>query len=218
MPSPNCQWPIPACNRARTVRPFNVRWRTKREIGHESTQPIDHHAKPMYSCSRSSRKAGQIITYAPIAQLDRAPVYGTGGQGFKSLWAHHNEKPREIVAFLFPESMAADSGPRHSSSASFSRSVVSTKAPSARSQPLLPGAFQNEWCRCRSFLPQVGTRHWSARGPAWAEPNATVRPEPARREQGCEVILRTTTLHLAAKEKRGVLERSPIVTGARRLA
>ena len=26
--------------------------------------------------------------YAPIAQLDRASVYGTEGQGFESLWAH----------------------------------------------------------------------------------------------------------------------------------
>jgi hypothetical protein len=29
-------------------------------------------------------------SHAPIAQLDRAPVYGTGGRGFESLWAHAN--------------------------------------------------------------------------------------------------------------------------------
>jgi hypothetical protein len=28
---------------------------------------------------------------APIAQLDRASVYGTEGQGFESLWAHKLE-------------------------------------------------------------------------------------------------------------------------------
>ena len=27
--------------------------------------------------------------YASIAQLDRAPVCGTGGQEFESLWAYH---------------------------------------------------------------------------------------------------------------------------------
>jgi hypothetical protein len=26
---------------------------------------------------------------APIAQLDRAPDYGSGGWGFESLWVHH---------------------------------------------------------------------------------------------------------------------------------
>lgn len=28
-------------------------------------------------------------SYAPIAQLDRASVYGTEGWGFELLWAHH---------------------------------------------------------------------------------------------------------------------------------
>ena len=28
---------------------------------------------------------------APIAQLDRASVYGTEGQGFESLWAHREK-------------------------------------------------------------------------------------------------------------------------------
>src|SRR6185312_7008806 len=74
--------------------------RAKREIAHDSTSRIDHPAKAMYSCSRSSRKTGPTTAYAPIAQLDRASVYGTEGQGFESLWAHQDEKPREIAAFL----------------------------------------------------------------------------------------------------------------------
>ena len=32
-------------------------------------------------------------TQAPIAQLDRASVYGTEGRGFESLWAHHLKDP-----------------------------------------------------------------------------------------------------------------------------
>jgi hypothetical protein len=32
---------------------------------------------------------GRIASKAPIAQLDRASVFGTEGWGFKSLWAHH---------------------------------------------------------------------------------------------------------------------------------
>ena len=39
--------------------------------------------------SGSQQESGR----APIAQLDRASVYGTEGLGFESLWAHHTRKP-----------------------------------------------------------------------------------------------------------------------------
>jgi amino acid permease len=41
---------------------------------------------------------------APIAQLDRALVYGTSGWGFDSLWAHENlrqkKKDKRMLNFL----------------------------------------------------------------------------------------------------------------------
>ena len=33
-------------------------------------------------------------SYASIAQLDRAPVFGTGGRGFESLWTYHVKRVR----------------------------------------------------------------------------------------------------------------------------
>ena len=42
----------------------------------------------------TGRKHARVISgreaKAPIAQLDRASVYGTEGRGFESLWAHHS--------------------------------------------------------------------------------------------------------------------------------
>ena len=46
--------------------------------------------------SAATLDAGADLTYflssilsAPIAQLDRAPDYGSGGLGFESLWVRH---------------------------------------------------------------------------------------------------------------------------------
>ena len=39
--------------------------------------------------------------YAPIAQLDRASVYGTEGQGFESLWAHKLKIPTQMSGNFF---------------------------------------------------------------------------------------------------------------------
>ena len=48
--------------------------------GSPATMGVDSHVGGLYGPARS---------WAPVAQLDRAPVYGTGGQGFESLPAHH---------------------------------------------------------------------------------------------------------------------------------
>ena len=38
--------------------------------------------------TKDSRKK-QLISHAPVAQRNRAPVFGTGGRGFESLRACH---------------------------------------------------------------------------------------------------------------------------------
>ena len=59
-----------------------------RDVAHCLPFWVDRWAKAMYSYSSSDRKERTKNEYAPIAQLDRASVYGTEGQGFESLWAH----------------------------------------------------------------------------------------------------------------------------------
>ena len=40
------------------------------------------------------------ISYAPLAQLDRALVYGTKGQEFESLTAHHIKNESYVIRFF----------------------------------------------------------------------------------------------------------------------
>ena len=39
--------------------------------------------------------------YAPLAQLDRAFVYGTKGQGFESLATHQKQKHEQLLFVFF---------------------------------------------------------------------------------------------------------------------
>lgn len=42
-----------------------------------------------------------IIVYAPIAQMDRAPVFGTGCYGFESYWEHQNTRSGNPGFYFF---------------------------------------------------------------------------------------------------------------------
>jgi hypothetical protein len=80
---------------------------------------------------------------APIAQLDRASVYGTEGQGFESLWAHRQKirtgPPVRIFGFkrlLFTAALAYSETalviwPRIPSKWLFSRSAASALSAAA---------------------------------------------------------------------------------------
>jgi hypothetical protein len=48
------------------------------------------------------------LSYAPVAQLDRAPGYEPGGREFESLRAHHlkSKRPHLRGAFLFVRTLS----------------------------------------------------------------------------------------------------------------
>src|SRR5690606_34352019 len=117
-----------------------------------------------YSYSRFVRTS-QTKEYAPIAQLDRASVYGTEGQGFESLWAHQSKFPLNRVGIsCFPtRNSQCRRLPYRISSAS-----VSWKSPTQNRSPTPTSAIAPTWNSGnrhapKSSLPNNGRRQISQR-------------------------------------------------------
>ena len=55
-------------------------------------------AKDFLLCYNKHRK---VIIFAMLAQLDRAFVYGTKGQGFESLASHQIKSAKYVADFIF---------------------------------------------------------------------------------------------------------------------